>query len=203
MSKKLGLLLLGMFLGGIVGTSYFLTNQLESDSIESGRKLQQSRPIRNFNLVDQDNKPFTKEDLLGKWTMITFGFTNCPDVCPTAMASYRDELKLLEDTMSRLQFVFVTVDPERDSPEVLKNYLSYFHPSIIGLSGKLASIKSFAAMFSVHFQKQGDGEAYNMAHSPQFFLVNPKGEWTAMYSPPVGRGKIAVDLTRISKRNTL
>ncbi|SMF78846.1 SCO family protein [Pseudobacteriovorax antillogorgiicola] len=203
MSKKLGLLLFGMFLGGVSGTSYFLIKQLDSASIENGRKLSESRPLKDFDLTDQNGASFNKNNLLGRWSLVTFGFTNCPDVCPSAMASYRDELKLLEDSMSRLQFIFVTVDPERDSKERLKSYLEYFHPAIIGLTGSQEQIKSFAGMFSVHFQKQGGGENYNMAHSPQFFLVDPQGNWTAMYNPPLSRGKIAVDLTRIASKDSI
>ena len=197
MSKKVILLIVGIFLGGIVGTSYYLMRQLESDPIVNGRKLKNDRPLSAFNLKDQNDQSFTLDNLKGKWSLISFGFTNCPDVCPTAMASFRDEIKLLDEQQSEVQFILVTVDPERDTAPVLKKYLEYFHPSIVGLTGEISEVKKLTDMFSVHFQKQGEGDSYSMAHSPQYFLVNPDGEWTAMYSPPLSRGKIAIDLSRV------
>ena len=200
---RLKLLVLGMFLGGLLGTFYFLMKQFEPDSIKSGRKLEESRPIGAFSLFDQDNKPFNENHLKGKWSVVTFGFTSCPDVCPSAMAAYRDEIELLEEALPKIQFIFVTVDPDRDTPEKLKSYLSYFHPEIIGLTGSISQTEAFANTFKVYFQKLNSSENYNMAHSPQFFLIDPLGSWTAMYTPPLSRGVLAMDLSRIVRKTTL
>ena len=197
MPKKIILLMFGIFIGGTIGTGYFLMRQLEGNPIVNGKALSEHRPLGKFKLKDQFEKPFTLENLKGKWSMVSFGFTHCPDICPTAMASYRDELKLLEEQKDKVQFIFVTVDPERDTAPVLKDYLEYFHKDIIGLTGDTTEITKLSKMFSSYFQKQGEGDNYSMAHSPQFFLVNPKGEWVAMYSPPLTRGKIAIDMSRV------
>ena len=197
MSKKLILLVIGIFLGVLGGTSYFLMSQLQTTEIEYGRMLSKARDIAPFTLQDQFGQEFTEQRLKGKWSLVTFGFTNCPDVCPTAMASFRDEIKLLDEQKSSVQFIFVSVDPERDTPEVLRDYSAYFHPDIIALTGKLPELKNLASNLSVHFQKQGSGDKYTMAHSPQFFLIDPQGKWTAMYTPPLARGKIAMDLSRV------
>lgn len=203
MSISSKLLLLGIFIGGVSGSSYFLMKQFEPESIKNGRKLKESRPLGAFSLFNQNNRPFNESHLQGKWSLVTFGFTSCPDVCPSAMAAYRDEMNLLEDSLPNFQFILVTVDPERDTPDVLKDYLKNFHPQIVGLTGSLSQIEVFAKMFSVHFQKEGGGKEYTMAHSPQFFLIDPQGNWTAMYTPPFKRGNLAMDLSRISSRTTL
>lgn len=203
MKHRLILLAIGIFIG-IFGATFWLVSQhLRSETIEYGRVLKNKRPIGAIDLVDHNADAFTHEQLMGKWSLITFGFTSCPDVCPTALAAFRDELNLLEDSHSRVQFIFVSVDPERDSPEVLKKYISYFHKKIIGVTGSISALESLAKNFGVHFQKDGEGQDYNMVHSPQFFLINPNGELTAMYSPPLARGKIAIDLSRIAEKSSL
>lgn len=204
MNKVLGLALTGIFLGCLFGTTYFLVSEMESNSIEHGRILKNPIKISKFHLKDYDQKEFTEKSFTDLWTVITFGFTNCPDVCPTAMASFRDELNLLTDRNSKVQFVFVSVDPERDSPAKMKSYLSNYHKSIIGVSGDTTELKKLTKAFHVHFQKSGGTEDdYSMAHNPQFFLINPQGEWIAMYTPPFKRGNIAMDLSRVTSQSSL
>ena len=114
MKQKLILLILCVFGHS---NSHFLAakSKFNSESIEYGRKLQSPRVIEDVDLQTVEGTPFSKAQLKGQWSMITFGFTNCPDVCPTALAAFRDELKLLEEEEAGVQFVFVTVDPERHS----------------------------------------------------------------------------------------
>ncbi len=203
MKYKLILLTLGVFIGIASATFWLISQNLSSESIEFGRVLKNRRSISEMHLQDFNGKSFGREQLLGKWSLITFGFTHCPDVCPTALAAFRDELNLLEDNRNRVQFIFVSIDPERDTPEVLQNYITYFHKNIIGLTGTIPALKALAKNFGVHFQKSDKGEDYTMVHSPQFFLINPEAELTAMYSPPLARGKIAMDLSRIAGKNSL
>ena len=203
MKIRLLIIFFGLFVGVSASTFYFLMNHIDTPSIEHGRKLTSNKTIDVTGLESHTNLSLDNGFLQNKWTMLTFGFTSCPDICPTAMAAFRDELNLLSENQDRVQFVFVTVDPERDSKAKLKEYLGYFHKDIIGLTGSPESLARFAKLFGVYFEKQAQGESYTMNHSQQFFLIDPQGKLAAMYTPPLARGKIAVDMTRVIDRVTL
>lgn len=137
-----------------------------------------------FQLVNQDGQPVTEKAFAGKAAAWFYGFTNCPDVCPTALAEMATLLKELGQDAAKLNTVFVTVDPERDTPEVLKPYVEYFDPRIVGLTGDLAAITSMAKSRFVYFAKvPQDGGGYDMEHSAGIFLTNAKGEFVGTLDP--------------------
>jgi len=137
-----------------------------------------------FKLVNQDGQPVTERAFEGKAAAWFYGFTNCPDVCPTALAEMATLLKELGPEAARLKAVFVTVDPERDTPQVLKPYIGYFDPRIVGLTGDLAAITSMAKSRFVYFAKvPQDGGGYDMEHSAGIFLTNAKGEFVGTLDP--------------------
>jgi protein SCO1/2 len=180
---------------------YFQDSSRNEHAI-GGTELIPSQKIGEFNLVDVYGQPFRKADVLDKWTVLSFGFTHCPDVCPVTLAAFRDELNALPlNSRNRIQFVFITVDPERDTPEVLKKYVQAFHTAIRPVTGNLDDIKHFAGLINATFAKEGQGEVglYTMAHSPQYFVINPEGEWQAVYTPPLAKGRLAQDLKSLSR----
>ena len=167
--------------------------------IENGQILEPSRKLEDFQLIDFNEKKVTKDLFKGKWSVLTFGFTSCPDICPTTLAFFKNEMSLINENREFIQFIFVSIDPERDSPEKIKSWVQYFDPSIIGLTGTTAELKKFTRMFGAWFQttKVDGSEEYTVNHPPYFYLVNPEGEWKAFYNPPLTYGRVAQDLNRL------
>jgi protein SCO1 len=132
-----------------------------------------------FRLIDQNGRPADETLLKGKWSAVFFGYTDCPDVCPTTLQALAAARQALGDKAQRLQVVFVTVDPERDTPAQLKDYLSNaaFPQGIIGLTGTPKQIADVAAAYDVYYAKQGDGPNYQVNHSSAIYLMNPQGQF--------------------------
>lgn len=129
-----------------------------------------------FELVDVDGKPFTDKDLLGKPRAMFFGFTFCPDVCPTTLWEATEWLNALGPDAEKLNFVYVSVDPERDTPEQMKSYLSAFHPQIIGLTGTVEQVQKVVEAYRVYAKKvELDGGDYTMDHTATVYLMDAEG----------------------------
>lgn len=137
-----------------------------------------------FNLVTEDGLAVTQTDFRDKPTAWFFGFTNCPDVCPTQLANMTRNLEALGEDADLLNVVLVTVDPERDTPAVLRNYMSVFDPRIIGLTGQLAEIEAFARGYYVYFQKVPlDAGGYTMDHTAGVLVTSAQGELLSILDP--------------------
>lgn len=131
---------------------------------------------QDFRLTDPDGHERTLADYKGKAVMIFFGFTQCPDVCPTALVRAAEIKRMLGADGERLQVIFVTVDPERDTPVVLKAYTQAFDPSFIGLYGDLRKTSETAKDFKVFYKKVPTGSSYTMDHSAFSYVFDPKGK---------------------------
>lgn len=161
----------------------------------SGVLRASAAPLRPFGLHDQYGKDFTLSNLEGRWTLLFFGYTFCPDICPTTlslMGSLVDELRAETQPSQDLQVVFVTVDPQRDTPETLAAYLSYFRDDFVGITGEQNEILGFAGQFGAMFFKQepADSKNYLMNHVSSIFLISPDTELIASFSPPHRRETI-------------
>ncbi len=133
---------------------------------------------RPFSLVDQDGVSVTQADYLGKPSAWFYGFTHCPDVCPTALAEMSAILEALGPDADKLQVVFVSVDPERDTPEIMKDYVDYFDPRIVGLTGDLAQVATMAKDRYIFFEKVPmEGGDYQMEHQASIQLVTADGRF--------------------------
>lgn len=144
-----------------------------------------------FSLVDQDGKSVTEKSLLGKPTAIFFGFTYCPEVCPTTLTDLTAWLRMLGPQADKLNVVFVSVDPERDTPAQIKLYLSNFDPHIRGFTGTPEAIAKTAKAYRVYYQKvPQDGGAYTIDHSSAIYLFDAEGNFVApiAYNTPPERG---------------
>ena len=132
-----------------------------------------------FQLVDQDGRPVDEKILNGKWSAVFFGFTYCPDVCPTTMQALGAAKRQLGPKGDKLQVVFITVDPERDTPAQLKTYLSneVFPQGTIGLTGSPEQVAAAAKAYRVYYKKNGEGDGYLVDHSTAAYLMNPKGRY--------------------------
>lgn len=133
---------------------------------------------RDFSLTDPSGKQRTLADFRGKVVVLFFGYTQCPDVCPTTLAALSEVMKTLGPAdASRVQVVFVTVDPDRDTPEIMASYVQAFDPSFVGLSGNAEAIARTAKEFKVLYQKQPGRtpESYTVDHSAGTFVFDPQG----------------------------
>lgn len=130
---------------------------------------------RGLRLPDVDGKERSLADFKGKAVMVFFGFTQCPDVCPTALARAVEVKRLLGADGARLQVVFVTVDPERDTPDVLKAYLAAFDPDFIALRGNPERLAATAADFKIFYRKVPTGSSYTMDHSSISYVFDTQG----------------------------
>jgi protein SCO1/2 len=131
-----------------------------------------------FRLTSQEGKPFSDENLKGKPFVVFFGFTHCPEVCPTTLYDLTQDFAALGKDADNLQAVFITVDPARDTPELMKTYLSSFDPRIVGLSGTEEEIAAAAKAYKIYYRKvPTEGSDYTMDHSATLFLMDSKGEF--------------------------
>jgi protein SCO1/2 len=182
MPKRYIIVLAAAVLAGLLGWGAGLILQR---STPSSQPLPVAVPaIKHFSLVDQNGQPVNQTSYQGKWVLLFFGFIRCPDVCPTSMIYASDLLKELGPVADKLQVVFVTVDPERDTPLALKDYLANFDPRITGLTGTPQQVAAAAETFGVHFAKRAlDGQDdYTMDHSTAFYLVDPQGGFRRAYN---------------------
>lgn len=162
-----------------------------------------SRTIGAFKLVDYDNKVFDKGRLLGKWSFIFFGYTHCPDVCPLTLQILDHAAELMKNQgnggTEDVQFIFVSVDPERDDRELLKNYVTYFNPDFLALSGPRQHLLAFSDSLDAPFGRtwNRDTESYNVAHSAEIFLISPDAQRYALLPQPLKAADIVRDFYAI------
>lgn len=132
----------------------------------------------DFQLIDQNGKVFTSDQLEGKLSLIYFGFTYCPDICPTSLQKILEVYNTLQKYNINIQFVFITIDPARDTPQVLKQYLGHYNTNFIGLTGSEKQIKEVADKFKVYYAKvDNDDHKYMMDHSSFIYLMNQEGKY--------------------------
>ncbi|WP_374514015.1 SCO family protein [Brevundimonas sp.] len=155
-----------------------------------------------FQLVDQDGRTVDQSLLQGKWSLVFFGFTYCPDYCPTTLTMLEATKRRLGDRADDLQIVFITVDPERDSPQALKDYLSSdgFPEEVIGLTGTPQQIADVARAYGAPYQKVGEGEGYTMNHGLTIYLMGPDGGFRAPLAHDLGPERAAQVIERVMAR---
>jgi len=138
-----------------------------------------------FSLVNHEGRAVTQADFAGGFMLVYFGFTYCPDVCPTELGTMAAAMDLLEDQGSRVTPVLITIDPERDTPAALADYVSRFHPRLVGLTGSAEQIAAAARAYRVFYAKVNRPEmsAYLMDHSSFIYLVGPDGRVRTLFRP--------------------
>jgi protein SCO1/2 len=151
---------------------------------------------RELNLTDHNGKPRTLADFKGKAVILFFGYTQCPDICPTTLAASAAAMKLLGDDADKVQVLFVTLDPARDTPEVLAKYAPAFNPSFLGLYGNEAATAAAAKEFKVFFQKQPGStpESYTIDHTAASYALDPQGRLRLYIKHGETPEQIAADL---------
>jgi protein SCO1/2 len=158
----------------------------------------QPRTITPFQLTDTNNKPFNLANLKGHYSLIFFGFTRCPDLCPTTLALLSKSYKIMEgDKLKSLpQIIFISVDPDRDNPQGIKNYLNSFNPAFLGATGKKTQIDQLTQEMSVIYAKVSEDKSghYSIDHSGTIAIINPEGQFAGVFTMPHDPLKIANDV---------
>ena len=152
-----------------------------------------------FSLTDHTGKAVTEADFKGRKTLVFFGFTSCPDICPSGLQVMAAALDKLGSKASSLVPLFITVDPERDTAEKLALYVKSFHPSLIGLTGTEEQVKGVAKAYRVYFKKVPDEKtpgAYSVDHSAFFYLMDEKGKYVRHFSHSVDPETLAAELAK-------
>jgi protein SCO1/2 len=203
LTLRLGLFAIVAFVVGLVAARWLLpVREVPVPVTQDATVFQPPRAIAALDLVDQDGRPFTAESLRDHWTIVFFGFTYCPDVCPTTLTTMAQMSRQLTDLPApqRPHVLLFTVDPERDTPARLRDYVRFFDPGFGAVTGTLAGVQQAAAAFAVPFAKvplpQG---GYTMDHGAGVFFVAPDGNVLAYASPPLSADALAQDYRKVVK----
>jgi len=195
-ARSLRILVIGAaFLAGLVvcfGAVLMLSGQLWAPGAQQVASI--GGP---FTLTDQNGKPVSERDLKGKPFLVFFGFTHCPDVCPTTLFEVSEVLRSLGPDADRTRALFITVDPERDTPAVMKDYLSSFDPHFSGLTGDPAAIAAVAKAYRVYYKKvPTEQDNYTMDHTAIVYLMDKAGHFVAPFNLKRPAEAAAADLRR-------
>ena len=180
------------------------TKSVSADNLQKATSLHSNpRTLPSFSLTNHLNKSFSNQDLVGSWSMVFFGFTNCPDVCPLTLSildQVTSELRNNDtNSLSVPRNIFISVDPKRDQPEKLKEYVEHFNDDMIGLTGSKEQIdsltQSFGAIYAIADNTTGN---YLVDHSAHIFVIAPDGKMVALFSTPHDAKIIANDFRTIS-----
>ena len=176
-------------LAAVTGAFMFNSmNQLPQP--EHALYYQQPREIKSFTLIDHNGQKFNKEKLAGKWSIVFFGYTSCPDVCPTTLQNLGFIYDDLKTIANNTQVLLVSVDPQRDTQEKLKQYIAYFNPEVIALRAEHSELFPFSRNLGLMYAIGGEGEYYLVDHSASLVLINPDGQISAIFKPEQEVGKV-------------
>ncbi len=192
-----------MSLGLWFGLQQFQAQMQAPAELRAATALHPPRPLQDFALTGHDSQPFTLADLQQHWTFISIGYTYCPDVCPTTLATFDAVAKQADAATKRPQFLFVSVDPERDTPEKLGQYVTYFNPDFLGATGPQDALKRLTGQLGLIYRRvdgQDTALGYLVDHSASILLIDPLGRLAAIFSAPHDSGAMAQDYIAITNQ---
>lgn len=190
-----------VLIGIVAGMAVLRPNPVQ---IRSGTLLQEPRPVIDFRLAGEDGKPFTRADLAGRWNVIYVGYTHCPDVCPTTLAQLKQVEKGLGEDAAKVRFIFLSIDPERDTPQILAQYTHYFSPDFRAATGPNSQLDALGANLNFVYEKVPGQtpQSYLMDHSSALILVNPKLQLAGFLTPPFKTGDLVADLKQLVEKSS-
>lgn len=171
-----------------IGASYIFNDRKMAETLSVGGP---------FKLIGTDGQEVTEAALKGKYSVFFFGFTFCPDACPTALNTFSLMMAKLGPDADKVQPVFVSVDPARDTPQVMKEYLASFDPRIMGLTGTPEEIAETAKIFRVYYKKTGEDEYYLMDHSTAIIVMDPDFHYAGVMNGAMGVDEMTTRLKEI------
>ena len=185
----------------------WLLNNSKPVELEAGLWFgEQARALPEFELVSHNNQSLTRSSLNGKWSLIFFGYTHCPDICPASLQTLAEMFTAIEDpdVLEAVQVYFVSVDPERDNSEILATYVTYFNPAFIGATAPLEKLTPLTRSLGIAHDIRNKSEAstnYDVDHSSAIVLINPQAEFAGLFGAPHDALALARDMTRIVEHN--
>ena len=190
--------------GVVIGLSLTLVAGwyfLDQNYRYQGAIIEPPAPAADFTLTDQNGDLFRLSDQQGKIVLIFFGYSNCPDVCPITLSEFKRIKAMLGDKADRVRFVYITVDPERDTVERINTFLQNFDPSFTGLTATREILEPVWKAYGVYQQKQDTGSAagYQVDHSTRTYLIDANGRWRINYPYGMEPEKIVKDLQHLMK----
>ncbi len=191
--------MVALALTGFIGLNVLTGSQTRNDTYVSRPDLENDEIQPSFDLTDHTGARVTDATWRGKWLMVFFGFTNCPDICPTTLGEMASVMDGLGSDATSVKPLFISIDPERDRVADMAEYVAAFHPAITGLTGSDAEIAATANNFRVFYEKQEEASApdgYIMAHTSVIYLVSPEGRFERVYSYGTFAGDILKDIQR-------
>lgn len=210
MFNRATLLILFAALGvalGLLAARYLLPHRASlAPRLQSVRLFQQPRELPAFELRQSDGTPLVPGELKGHWTLVFLGFTHCPDVCPTTLAALAGAQKQWATLPAgtRPRVLFVSVDPERDTPDVIGEYAHAFHADTLAATADIPALEAFAQSLSLVFMKApapagAPADQYSVDHSAALAVLDPQARMAGVIQPPLEPAKIAADLLILSK----
>lgn len=183
-----------LWAAAIVATVAFLALRWPSNGMQDGAD---AAFTPSFSLADSEGAQRTSDEFRGKYLLVFFGFTSCPDICPTTLSEVAQVMDDLGPDAAQVQPIFISIDPERDRRLGLREYTEAFHPAILGLAGTDMQTQAAADSFKIFFSREADAAAsdgYTMSHSPGLFLIGPDGVWLRQYAYGTPAAEILSDL---------
>lgn len=187
------------------GSSWYLASTRIVDLEAATFFGDQARPLPAFELTDHRGQALTPASLRGQWSLVFFGFTHCPDVCPTSMQTLREMSDAIDDpdVAGAIRVLFVSLDPARDTPAKLADYVTYFDPAFVGATAAEGELRVLTDSLGIGWETRREGEDdldYGVDHSGAIVLVNPRAEYAGLFGAPQQAGPMARDMTRIVER---
>ncbi len=194
----------GILIAALIWYFFPPSSQIQPPALAKATLLPDAKPIQPFELKTSTGQAFTKATLEGHWSFLFFGFTHCPDVCPTTMQSLATSLKRMTAAKPDLvlpQVIFISVDPERDNMHRLKQFVGYFNKDFIAVSGAPEQINSLSGQLGIIYAKVKNSPTSNylVDHSAAILLIDPDGQFRALFSAPHDPDKISNDYLAIKK----
>ena len=180
--------------------------QQDSNALQQGTAFPKATAIKAFALIDDNEDPFTNDNLKGHWSLLFFGFVNCAKICPTTLSELNKAYQILEkkDEKKLPKVIFISVDPERDSPADIKQYVTRFNENFIGATGEQLDLRQLTKNLGISYIQLKKPEItqndYQISHSATILVINPEGEWAGILSPPFNAQVMANDFMKIQQK---
>jgi len=198
-------LIFAIVLGSALSAGIFVATKLnEPAALQTAFAIPLPDPLPDFSLLDQAGQRVNADTFRGQWDLVFFGFTHCPDICPTTLQVLANVKRELTESGAKTlpRIVLVSVDPERDTPEILGRYVDYFGAGNLGVTGEIEGITTLTSALGIYFEKAPapDGD-YSVNHSAAVLVINPDGEFSALFSAPHIVANYVHDLPIIMSKN--
>lgn len=192
-------LMLGLMVNKVVNPPALTQEQFKARGIFLFEK---ARKIKSFDLINHKDLAFTQENLQGQWGLLFLGFTHCPDVCPTTLAMLNKAMDNIDDVTVKndTQVMLLSVDPARDTAEVLSQYMPFFNNNFIGITGDFIELLGLSGNLNAPFRKVVTDDDYTLDHSAYVFLINPQGDFQGFMKPPFDAQSFALNYLAIRKK---